>query len=119
MTLSEARVKFSDRIRQLLNFLHDQGIPYRLDEFHRPPELVKIYAAKGVGSLTSVHPDGLAGDIDLCDANGNVLTKSEDYRVAGEYWESLGTPELPCVWGGRFIKRPDGRHFSCQWQGRK
>lgn len=118
MTLGEARIEFSDRIRRLLNFLHENGIPYRLDEFHRPPELVKIYAAKGVGSLTSVHPDGLAGDIDLV-KDGSVLTKSEDYRVAGEFWESLSTPDLKCVWGGRFIKRPDGRHFSCEWYGRK
>lgn len=41
------------------------------------------------------------------------LTRTEEYRVLGEYWESL---HPLCRWGGRF---QDGGHFSIEDQGVK
>lgn len=118
MTLLQLQFEFAKRVPRLINFCFENDFGVTVGEFYRPPELVKIYAAKGIGSLTSVHPDRLACDLNLF-INGNLLTKTESYRSPGEYWESLSAPEVHCVWGGRFITRPDGNHFSIEWQGRR
>lgn len=51
----------------------------------------------------SYHYRRLAIDLNLF-RDGEYLTETEDYRVLGEYWESIGG-----TWGGRFR---DGNHFS-------
>ena len=56
----------------------------------------------------SLHYKRLAIDLNLF-IDGKYLTKTSDYRVLGEYWESLG-----CSWGGRFT---DGNHFSLEHKG--
>ena len=61
----------------------------------------------------SLHYDGLAVDIDLCDRNGKYLMNTEDHEEFGEYWESL---DPKCCWGGRFH---DGNHYSVTYGGRK
>ena len=61
----------------------------------------------------SLHYEGLAIDIDLCDKNGKYLTTTEDHERFGEFWESL---DPRCCWGGRF---QDGNHYSVTYQGRK
>ena len=61
----------------------------------------------------SLHYEGLAVDIDLCDKNGKYLMNTEDHEEFGEYWESL---DPKCCWGGRFH---DGNHYSVTYQGRK
>jgi len=58
-----------------------------------------------------MHKLRLAEDL-ILDLNGVWLQKTEDYKVAGEIWESLH--EL-CRWGGRF---KDGNHFSLTHDGR-
>lgn len=54
----------------------------------------------------SLHYDGLAVDIDLYDAEGRYLTRTEDHLQFGEYWENL---DPKCTWGGRWS---DGNHYS-------
>ena len=61
----------------------------------------------------SLHYEGLAIDIDLCDKNGKYLANSEDHERFGEFWESL---DPRCCWGGRFRER---NHYSVTYQGRK
>lgn len=61
----------------------------------------------------SCHHVGLALDLILYDQAGNYLTKTEDYRRLGEWWETL---HPLARWGGRFN---DGNHFSFEWEGRK
>ena len=61
----------------------------------------------------SLHYDGLAIDIDLCDRNGKYLMNTEDHEEFGEYWGSL---DPKCCWGGRFN---DGNHYSVTFGGRK
>lgn len=118
MTLLEMQIEFARRIPRLIDFCFERGVCVSIGETYRPPELVKIYAARGIGSLTSVHPDKLAVDLQFF-IDGNYLMKTESYQFAGEFWEGLSTGDVHCVWGGRFIKRPDGNHFSLAWQGRK
>lgn len=57
------------------------------------------------GSTTSKHRDRLAIDLNLF-LDGEYLSKTEDHRPLGEFWESLGG-----VWGGRFHP-PDGNHYE-------
>lgn len=68
----------------------------------------------------SLHYDGLAMDIDLCDKDGNYLQDTEAHRKYGELWESLH--ELT-YWGGDGIKKDslkwDGNHYSITDAGRK
>ena len=47
--------------------------------------------------------------------DGKFLTSSEDHRTLGEFWKTL---HPDCCWGGDF-SRPDGNHYSMEWQGRK
>jgi hypothetical protein len=53
----------------------------------------------------SYHYKRLAVDLNLF-RYGQYLTKTEDHRKLGEYWEALGG-----TWGGRF-SNPDGNHYS-------
>ena len=76
-------------------------------------ELAQLFMdAAGKGSFRSLHPDRLAVDLNLF-KDGVWLTKTEDHRVLGEFWESLGADHR---WGGRF---GDGNHYSIEHQGRK
>lgn len=78
---------------------HGRGGDWRAREGHMP------------GSL---HYSGLAFDVNLFDAHGDFLTRSEDHRPFGEFWKGL---DPLCRWGGDFEK-PDGNHYSVTWQGR-
>lgn len=51
----------------------------------------------------SFHYKRLAIDLNLF-KDGKYLTKTEDHKPLGEYWESIGG-----TWGGRF---DDGNHYS-------
>ena len=56
----------------------------------------------------SLHYEGLAMDVDLCDSDGAYLDKTEYHKQFGDYWKSL---HPDCRWGGDF-KKPDGNHYS-------
>lgn len=70
----------------------------------------------GDAFATSGHKKGsnhylrLAIDFNLF-KDGVYLTKTEDHRVLGEYWESIGG-----AWGGRF---GDGNHYSLEHLGKR
>lgn len=58
----------------------------------------------------SCHYYKLAADLNLF-KDGRYLTKTEDHKPFGEYWESLGG-----AWGGHF---GDANHYSLEHGGRK
>jgi hypothetical protein len=68
----------------------------------------------------SLHYDGLAIDIDLCDKDGKYLSDTESHRRFGEFWENL---HPLCYWGGNGLKedglKNDGNHYSVTCGGRK
>jgi hypothetical protein len=70
---------------------------------------------KANGVRNSLHQLGLAVDLKLF-KDGVYLSRSEDYKPLGEYWEGLA-PD--CRWGGRFLPSPDGDHFSIEHNGVK
>ena len=69
--------------------------------------------AERLGFRNSNHTRCLAFDIELRDANWVYLTKTEDHRIFGEFWEQL---HPLCRWGGRF---DDGNHYSIEHEGVK
>ncbi len=86
-----------------------------MGEVWRTPEQAKWNADHGIGIPNSLHILRLAADINLW-KDGVWLQKTSEYTFAGEYWESLSTPDLQCCWGGRF---GDGNHFSIENNGVK
>lgn len=110
MSLRLARCAYSQALAELVLWIIAQGYEVAFDEVtvhhneHHMPG--------------STHESGLGGDL-LLYKGGVYLTNSEDYQFAGEQWELMGAQRhLPLVWGGRFSK-PDGNHFSHQWNGAK
>ena len=98
MKLIEKQKKFAYDFALLLVFAFERG--YKITF---PPEHTNHIK-------NSLHYIGLAKDINLF-ADGEYLTKTEDYEQLGDYWETLGN-----TWGGRFS---DGNHFSIEHRGVK
>lgn len=109
MTLKEKRILFTSLIIKVIAAMIADGM--------KP-----MIGKDGLKHMkNSLHYDGLAMDIDLCDAEGNYLKDSEAHRKYGDYWESLH--EL-CFWGGDGTKKQDGlkwdgNHYSITDAGRK
>ena len=110
MTLSEKQQKFALLVCSLIEWADKVGYKVTFGEAYRTPEQAALNVRKGTGISNSLHTIRLAIDLNLF-KNGTYLTATEDYRLVGEYWESLD-PE--CAWGGRFN---DGNHFSLMHEG--
>jgi len=67
---------------------------------------------KNNGIRGSLHELKLAMDTNLF-KDGKYLETTEEWREAGEHWESL---HPLCRWGGRF---GDGNHVSLEYEGKK
>jgi hypothetical protein len=115
VTLREKQSAFVLRVVKLVNFADSMGYALTFGEAYRSPEEAARLAKAGKGIKNSLHTQRLAIDLNAFKA-GALLTKSEDYRELGEFWESLSTPEITCAWGGRFN---DGNHFSIAHGGRR
>ena len=111
--LVELQIQHASNIAQLIMRLNLIGYGVVGEEWKRPMEMVEIYAKRGTGSKNSLHPDKLATDLSLF-KDGKYLTKTEDYKVAGDIWKSL---DPLCAWGGDW--KVDGNHFSTMFMGRK
>lgn len=110
MTLGEKQRKFTRMVADLIVFAYDLGYELTFAEAYRTPEQAALNAKAGKGISSSLHLDRLAVDFNLF-RNGKYLTKTEDHRALGEFWESIGG-----TWGGRFN---DGNHYSLSHGGRK
>ena len=85
-------------------------------EAWRPKVTALQYAARGIGSATSLHIQRLARDKNLI-LNGRYTSDPNDYEMAGVIWETIGPKfGVQSAWGGRF---GDANHFSCAWGGMK
>jgi hypothetical protein len=103
----EMQIKFSRMIPLLLNKAFELGYEVTLGDAYRDPRLHGAAGVKlGYGAPNSNHKRRLALDLNLF-KNGKFLTTTEDHRLLGEYWESIGGS-----WGGRFN---DANHYSLQY----
>ena len=105
MTLGMKQEIFSLNLALLLLYAYQHGYRVRMGETWRSPTKAGENAAAGIGIANSLHTLKLAADLNLF-KDGVFLTKTEDHRPLGEYWESLHVDNR---WGGRF---DDGNHYS-------
>jgi hypothetical protein len=115
MTLRQKQSIFVNLIAFLIIHAKTLGYELTFGEAWRSKEEAERLAKLGKGIKNSLHVDRLAIDLNLF-KNGKFLTKTEDHKKLGEFWESLSTKEYTCYWGGRF---GDGNHYSIGHQGRK
>lgn len=120
MTLREQRCLFTRLIAQLINYADTIGYEVSLEEVKRSQAQANANAASGAGISNSLHLLGLAADLNLY-INGDWQQNSEAFRPLGDYWKTL---HPLARWGGDFRDRlgrpkPDGNHFSLEWEGRK
>lgn len=133
MRLGAKRELFARCHAKLLNFAFENGYEVRQSELQRGEAQAKYnslhcrkckshknhhsgadHSFKPIGILNSLHRDGLAIDLYIRKPPGPILWATPQYRLLGEYWETLH--EL-CYWGGRTDKpgdrlRHDGGHFA-------
>lgn len=113
MTLREKQSLFCYLVAKLVVWAYAQGYELTYGEVQRKSAQAAANAASGSGISNSLHLLSLAVDFHLF-RDGVYLQSTEDYKPLGDYWKSLH--EL-CRWGGDFVSRPDGNHFSVEHNG--
>ena len=109
MTLREKQSVFMRMVGQLIAKAYELGYELTGGDLLSSPTY-RTAAGKMPHKANSLHYDKLAIDLNLF-YKGEYLTKTEDHKKLGEYWESIGGS-----WGGRFN---DGNHYSLEHNGRK
>ena len=111
MTLGDKQRRFTELVGKLIQWAYDNGYELTLGDGYRDPRLHGAIGQKiGYGAANSCHKIRLAIDLNLF-RDGKYLTATNDYKLLGDFWESIGGS-----WGGRFS---DGNHFSLEHDGRK
>jgi len=117
MTLRQKQSKFVLMVAELIRFAYANGYELTFGDAYRDPRAHGAMGEKkSYSSSHSNHKIRLAIDLNLF-KDGKFLTSSDDHKLLGEYWESIGG-----AWGGRFGDNggvPDGNHYSLEHQGRK
>lgn len=114
MTLREKQSIFANLVAELIFQAQKMGYQVTIGEALRSPEEAARLAKLGIGIKNSLHILKLAIDLNLF-LKGIWLTKTEDYRKLGDWWEEQSFADIKCIWGGRF---QDGNHFSIEHNGR-
>lgn len=113
--LHTAQVKFAHLLPRLLDHAFSEGYEAVVGEVWRPQVTADYYASRGLGAPNSLHMLKLAVDLSLF-KDGTYLKYTDQYLFLGLFWEAQ---DPDCAWGGRFVNRPDGGHFSLAWDGRR
>lgn len=120
MNLREQRCLFARLLARLIEHAYSLGYEVSLEEVMRSKVQAQANAASGAGISNSLHLIGLAADLNLY-IDGVWQQKSEAHKPLGDYWKSL---HPLARWGGDFKDgqgrpKPDGNHYSLEWQGRR
>lgn len=114
MTLGEKQRLFMKLLGEFLVWIYAQpGLTVAGGQLQRTKAEALANAASGAGIANSLHLLCLAIDLSLFIA-GAYKTDSESYRALGEKWKSM---HPLARWGGDFVSRPDGGHFSLEHEG--
>lgn len=115
MSLSADRCAFTSDVAKLIRFANDNGYACALDQVKRTAAEAVANAKAGTGIVNSLHCSGMAVDM-LLYKGGVYLTRTEDYRPLGEYWQALSPRNR---WGGDWDddgvadkNDTDGNHFE-------
>lgn len=112
MTLRQRQSLFARLVPRLIDRAYELGFEVTLGEAWRSEFEAARLSRLGAGIARSLHCDRLAIDLNLF-RGGVWLTKTDDHRPLGEWWEQQ---HEDCRWGGRF---GDGNHYSLSHQGRQ
>lgn len=121
MTLRELQSLHLELVcTKLVPFALSKGYALTWGQTTRTDAEAQANAAAGSGIARSLHIDRLAIDLNLF-RGGDWLQTSEDHAELGAYWKTL---HPLCRWGGDFKDskgrpKPDGNHYSLEYQGRK
>lgn len=112
-TLGSKQRRFTLMVSKLIQYAYENGYELTFGDAYRDPRLHgQVGEKKGYGAANSVHKERLAVDFNLF-KDGKYLAGTQDHKLLGEYWESMGG-----AWGGRF-SQGDGNHYSLEHNGRK
>ena len=100
-SLNQLQFKFVHDIALLILYAERMGYKLTFSEAY-------AYKSDKRHIKNSNHYRRLAIDLNLF-KDGKYLKKTEDHRILGEFWESLGN-----AWGGRI---DDGNHYSIEYKG--
>lgn len=114
MTLGQKQRLFTHLVGKLILWSYEHGYELTFGDAYRTPAQAAANAAAGIGIKASNHTRRLAVDLNLF-INGEYRTSSADYKALGDYFVSL---HPDARWGGNFSK-PDGNHFSLEFEGIK
>ena len=93
--LNDKQFEFTRKVAMLILYAYELGYTMTFGD---------AYATAG-HRMGSFHYKRLAIDLNLF-KDGKYLTKTEDHKPLGEFWEKIGG-----TWGGRF-RDLDGNHYS-------
>lgn len=117
MNLRQKQSAFARLVARLILQATAMGYEVTFGEAYRSPEEAARLAARGTGRAIkkSLHTQRLAIDLNLF-KDGIWLTKTDDHRPLGQWWEAQSTSDVVCTWGGHF---DDGNHYSVTHGGAK
>ena len=95
-SLRQRQSVFAKEAALLILYAYNRGYEVTLGDCYRDKRCP-------YGIKKSFHKKRLAIDLNLF-KDGRYLTRTEDHKILGEYWESRGG-----TWGGRF---DDGNHYE-------
>jgi len=110
MTLRQRQEIFTRNTADLIEFIFRSGYTCTYGETYRTEQQAEWNAAKGIGSINSLHCKRLAVDLNIF-KNGVYLKDTNSYKFAGDYWCTLHPMNR---WGG---VDNDGNHFSMSDNG--
>jgi hypothetical protein len=112
LSLSAQQRLFSKLLGAFLVWIDAHGYEVVGGDWHRTQAQADANEAAGSGITHSLHTISLACDLMLF-IDGIYQTETPPYKPLGDYWKTL---HPLCRWGGDFSK-PDGDHFSMEWDG--